>query len=155
GKDITYVKVRTFNAYTGLPITILLAKDLLSVHFDKKHENLHLSNEPFNPKETPYRILGEYKGSDFNSIRYEQLIPYHQPKDGDAFRVVLGDFVTTEEGTGIVHIAPSFGADDFRVAKEYGIGSLTLVDKQGRFVEGMGDFSRRFVKNAYDPALTE
>ena len=155
GKDITYVKVRTFNPYTGIPVTLILAKDLLASHFNPKYKDLALEEYKEGEKELPYKILAEYKGAEFNAIRYEQLIPFHQPKEGDAFRVVLGDFVTTEDGTGIVHIAPSFGADDFRVAKENGIGALTLVDKQGRFVDGMGDFSRRFVKNEYDPTLTE
>ena len=155
GKEITYVKVRTFNAYTGIPITVILAKDLLANHLNPKYKDLALEDFKEGAKEIPYKILADYKGADFNAIRYEQLIPFHQPKEGDAFRVVLGDFVTIEDGTGIVHIAPSFGADDFRVAKENGIGALTLVDKQGRFIEGMGDFSGRFVKNEYDPKLTE
>lgn len=155
GKEITYVKVRTFNPYTGIPVTLILAKDLLANHFNPKHKDLALEDYKEGAKEIPYNVIAEYKGAEFNAIRYEQLIPFHQPKEGDAFRVVLGDFVTTEDGTGIVHIAPSFGADDFRVAKENGIGALTLVDKQGRFVDGMGDFSRRFVKNEYDPTLTE
>jgi isoleucyl-tRNA synthetase len=155
GKEITYVKVRTFNPYTGIPVTLILAKDLLANHFNPKHKDLALEDYKEGAKEIPYKVIAEYKGAEFNAIRYEQLIPFHQPKEGDAFRVVLGDFVTTEDGTGIVHIAPSFGADDFRVARENGIGALTLVDKQGRFVDGMGDFSRRFVKNEYDPTLTE
>jgi isoleucyl-tRNA synthetase len=155
GKEIVYVKVRTFNPYTGIPVTLILAKDLLGNHLNPKFKDIAFEDYKEGAKELPYKIIAEYKGADFNAIRYEQLIPFHQPKDGDAFRVVLGDFVTTEEGTGIVHIAPSFGADDFRVAKENGIGALTLVDKQGRFVDGMGDFSHRFVKNEYDPALTE
>jgi isoleucyl-tRNA synthetase len=155
GKNITYVKVRTFNPYTGIPVTLILAKDLQANHFNPKYKDLALEDYKEGSKEIPYKILAEYKGAEFDGIRYEQLIPYHQPKEGDAFRVVLGDFVTTEDGTGIVHIAPSFGADDFRVAKEYGIGALTLVDKQGKFVEGMGEFSGRFVKNEYDPSLTE
>lgn len=155
GKDITYVKVRTFNPYTGIPVTLILAKDLLANHFNPKHKELILEDYKEGEKEIPYKVLAEHKGVEFNAIRYEQLIPFHQPKEGDAFRVVIGDFVTTEDGTGIVHIAPSFGADDFRVAKENGIGALTLVDKQGRFVEDMGDFSGRFVKNEYDSSLTE
>jgi isoleucyl-tRNA synthetase len=155
GKNITYVKVRSFNPYTGIPVTLILAKELFANYFSPKHADLDLTEFKPGAKELPYKILGEYKGEKLNNIRYEQLIPYHQPADGDAFRVVLGDFVTTEDGTGIVHIAPSFGADDFRVAKENGIGSLTLVDRQGRFVDGMAEFSGRFVKNAYDPKLTE
>lgn len=155
GKDITYVKVLTFNPYTGIPVTLILAKDLLPNHFNPKNKDLPFEEYKEGAKDIPFKILAEYKGADFDAIRYEQLIPFHQPKEGDAFRIVLGDFVTTEDGTGIVHIAPSFGADDFRVARENGIGALTLVDKQGRFVEGMGTFSGRFVKNEYDPTLTE
>lgn len=155
GKDITYVKVRSFNQYTGLPITVILAKDLLNTHFNPKFKDLELQDYAAGAKEIPFRVIGEYKGAQLNGIRYEQLIPYQQPKDGDAFRVVLGDFVTTADGTGIVHIAPSFGADDFRVAKENGIGALTLVDKQGKFIEGTGELSGKYVKNAYDTTLTD
>ena len=78
------------------------------------------------------------------------MLPYTQPDDGDAFRVVTGDFVTTEDGTGVVHIAPSFGADDFKVGRENGIGSLTMVDKQGKFIDAMGEFAGRYVKTEYD-----
>ncbi|MDP4207464.1 MAG: isoleucine--tRNA ligase [Bacteroidota bacterium] len=155
GKDITYVKVRTFNPYTGIPVTLVLAKDLLANHFNPKYKELALEDYKEGGKELPYKILAEYKGSELKDVRYEQLIPYQQPKTGDAFRVIIGDFVTTEDGTGIVHIAPSFGADDFRVAKENGIGSLTLVDRSGKFIEGMGEFSGRYVKNEYDSSLTE
>ena len=155
GKDIVYVKVRTFNPYTGIPVTLILAKELHANYFNAKYADMALDDYKEGSKEIPYKIQAEYKGSEFNGIRYEQLIPYQQPKEGDAFRVVLGDFVSTEDGTGIVHIAPSFGADDFRVARENGIGALTLVDKQGKFVGGMGEFSGRFVKNEYDPNLTE
>ncbi len=104
----------------------------------------------------PYQLVGEWKGSDLEGCRYEQLMPYAQPEEGDAFRVITGDFVTTEDGTGIVHIAPSFGADDFRVGKQNGIGALTMVDKTGRFTAEMGEFAGRFVKpeyeENYDPA---
>ncbi len=155
GKDIRYVKVRTFNPYLGIPITVILAKNLLTNFFNPKYEDLLPEDYKEGSKEIPYKILAEYSGSELNEIRYEQLIPFHQPKEGDAFRVVVGDFVTTEDGTGIVHIAPSFGADDFKVARENGIGSLTLVDRQGKFVDGMGEFSGKYVKNAYDNTLTE
>ncbi len=155
GKDITYVKVLTFNPYSGVPCTVILAKDLLNNHFNPKHAGLAFEDYQVGHKEIPFKVIGEYKGAQFNEIRYEQLIPFHQPATGDAFRVVLGDFVTTEDGTGIVHIAPSFGADDFKVARENGIGALTLVDKQGKFVEGMGPFSGRYVKNSYDASLTD
>lgn len=155
GPDIRYVKVRTFNQYTYKPITVILAKELLHKYFPEIHANLNL--EDYNPgdKKVPYRIISEFSGKDLAGIRYEQLMPYYQPENGDAFKVVTGDFVTTEEGTGIVHLAPSFGADDFKVSYDYGIGSLTLVDKHGKFLDGMGEFSGRYVKNEYDPNLGE
>ena len=155
GPDIRYVKVKTFNQYTYEPITVIVAKELLHKYFPEKHGDLKL--EDYNPgdKKIPYKVISEFSGNDLAGIRYEQLMPYHQPKNGDAFKVVTGDFVTTEEGTGIVHLAPSFGADDFKVSFDYGIGSLTLVDKHGKFVDGMGEFSGRYVKNDYDPNLSE
>lgn len=155
GKGIRYVSVRTFNPYTGDPITVILAKELLHKYFPEKHADLNLEDYQAGDKKVPYQVVDEFSGSDLAGLRYEQLMPYHQPDDGDAFLVVTGDFVTTEEGTGIVHLAPSFGADDFKVSKELGIGSLTLVDKQGKFIGGMGEFSHRYVKNDYDPNLTE
>jgi len=155
GADIEYIRVLTFNPYSGTPVTVILAKDLKSKYFPENNENLNFDDYKVGDKHIPYKILSEHKGKEFEGIRYEQLLPYQQPDNGDAFKAVVGDFVTTEEGTGIVHIAPSFGADDFRVAKKYGIGSLTLVDKQGKFIEDCGDLSGKYVKNAYDPNLTE
>ena len=150
GKKIDYVRVKTYNPYTKLRVNLILAKDLVSKWF--KAEQAALDFEAYQPtdKKIPYRITGEYKGVDFELLDYEQLLSYHQPDNGDAFKVLLGDFVSTEEGTGIVHIAPSFGADDMRIGKQYGMGSLTLVDKQGKFVEGMGEFSGRYVKDYKD-----
>ena len=130
GKKINYVKVNTFNSYNNMPITIVMAKDLLHKYFT---EDISLSDYKEGDKQLPYEIVKEYIGTDLNGVSYHQLFPYKQPEDGDAFRVILGDFVTTEDGTGIVHLAPSFGADDNLVAKQNGIGSLTLVDGQGRF----------------------
>ena len=149
GKNITYVAVKTFNNYTGLPINVILAKDLLGKYFPDK--NAGLKFEDFKPgdKAIPFKVIAEYKGKDFEGLRYEQLLDYTQPTDGDAFKVLIGDFVTTEDGTGIVHLAPSFGADDFRVAKQNGIGSLTLVDKRGKFTKEVTDFSEEFVKEQY------
>lgn len=155
GAEITYVKVRTFNPYSGIPATVILAKDLFPKYFHEKGNTIPFDEYKAGDKVVPWNIITEYKGKQLEGIRYEQLLPYQQPDNGDAFRTVLGDFITTEDGTGIVHIAPSFGADDFRVAKLNGIGSLTLVDKQGKFIDGCGDISGRFVKNAYDPNLTE
>ena len=151
GKNISYQLVKTFNPYTSLPITVLLAKDRLNVYFSEKNSELKIEEYQEGQKNIPFQIVTEYKGSELAGIQYEQLLPYEQPVDGDAFRVVTADFVTTEDGTGIVHIAPSFGADDFRVGKQNGIGSLTMVDKQGKFIETMGEFAGRFVKTEFDP----
>ena len=151
GKNITYVMVRTFNPYTYLQQTVILAKDLLHHFFKEKDAEMDLLDYKEGQKHIPWQAVKEIKGKELEGIRFEQLLPYVQPAESDPFRVVLGDFVTTEEGTGIVHIAPSFGADDFRVGKQYGLGSLTMVDKQGRFVEEMGEFAGKFVKSEYDP----
>lgn len=158
GKTIDYVAVKTFHPHPKKgeelkPVVLILAKDLLSKHFAEK--NAALTFEDYKPgdKAIPYRVLREYKGSQLAGIGYEQLLDFVQPADGEAFRVVVGDFVTTTDGTGIVHIAPSFGADDFRVAKQNGIGSLTLVDKRGRFLPEVKDgiflYGEEYVKEAY------
>jgi isoleucyl-tRNA synthetase len=149
GKKIKYIAVKTYNAYTGLPTTVILAKDLLDKYFPEKNAELKLDEYEAGQKDIPFKVIAEYSGAELKGINYEQLLPYAQPEDGDAFRVVTGDFVTTEDGTGIVHIAPSFGADDFKIGKENGIGSLTMVNKQGKFVEQMGEFAGRYVKNEY------
>ncbi len=149
GKHIEYVLVNTFNPYTYEPIKVVVGKPLLSKYFPVKHADMPLRDYVPGQKVIPFKILAEFNGSDLAGLRYEQLLPYEQPETGDAFLVVTGDFVTTEDGTGIVHIAPSFGADDFKIAKQYGIGSLTLVDKTGRFTESMGEFAGRFVKSEY------
>jgi len=180
GPKITYLKVRTFNPYTGEPVTLILAKNLLATHFDPKNAELPLEDYAQGDKKIPYRILGEYSGTQLEGVNYEQLINWVKPK-GDAFRVITGDFVTTEDGTGIVHIAPTFGADDDRVAKQSGISPLIvddlegkrqpLVDRNGRFflIENMDpafvaeyvnqleytEFAGRYVKNEYDDTLTE
>jgi isoleucyl-tRNA synthetase len=151
GKDIHYARVATFNPYTGLPITVILGKDVLQAHFPEKNAELLMDEYQPGQKAIPFRVLDEFRGARLVGIRFEQLLPYARPDDGDAFLVVSGDFVTTEDGTGIVHIAPSFGADDFKVARENGLGSLTMVDKQGRFIESMGEFAGRYVKPEYDP----
>lgn len=151
GKEITYVMVRTYNPYTFLGQTVVLAKDLLHNYFSEKDAVLDLMDYKEGQKHIPWQIVGEFKGKEFEGVRYEQLIPCALPEEGDPFRVVMGDFVTTDDGTGIVHIAPSFGADDFRVGKQYGLGSLTMVDRQGRFIDTMGEFAGKFVKTEYDP----
>ncbi len=151
GAKIDYIKVKTFNPYTHKPITVILGKDLKNKYFPEANAELKLDDYEPGQKKIPFEVAGEFKGKELIGIRYEQLLPYAQPEDGDAFRVVTGDFVTTDDGTGIVHIAPSFGADDYKVGKENGIGSLTMVNKQGKFVDEMGEFAGRYVKQEYDP----
>lgn len=156
GKNIDYVLVKTFSAFTHKQINVILAKELVNKHFSEKNKDLKFEDYKEGDKAIPFRILKEFKGSELAGIKYEQLLNFATPTDGDAFRVITGDFVTTEDGTGIVHIAPSFGADDFRVAKQHGIGSLTLVDKRGKFLPEVKDgtflYGEEYVKEAY---LTE
>jgi isoleucyl-tRNA synthetase len=149
GAGIEYVVVKTFNPYTYLPVNVILAKELVGKYFKAENENLPFENYKEGDKEIPYQVLASFKGKDLAGIRYEQLLPYVQPDNGDAFKVIVGDFVSTEDGTGIVHIAPSFGADDMRVGKQNGIGSLTLVNRQGKFVDEVGEFGGQFVKAEY------
>ncbi|HHL53306.1 MAG TPA: isoleucine--tRNA ligase, partial [Flammeovirgaceae bacterium] len=158
---IDYIKVATYNPYTYQPVKVIFAKDRLNYLLNTKAEGIPLSDYKPGDKLIPYEILEEYKGKELVGIRYEQLLPY-VPPTGDAFRVIEGDFVTTDEGTGIVHIAPTFGADDFRAAKKAGIGAILvkdeegkdspIVDKQGRYVKEMGEFAGMYVKNEYYPA---
>ncbi|MGZ4099374.1 MAG: isoleucine--tRNA ligase, partial [Bacteroidia bacterium] len=155
GKDIDYVAVKSFNPFSGTPQTVILAKDLVNKYFSEKHTDLKFEDYKPGDKNIPFKLVAHYKGSDLAGISYEQLLPFVKPQ-GDAFKVVVGDFVTTTDGTGIVHIAPSFGADDFRVAKQNGIDSLTLVDKRGKFLPEVKDgiflYGEEYVKEAY---LTE
>jgi len=153
GKNIDYVIVKTFNPHTHKLIHVILAKDLAGKYFPEKNAELKIEDYKTGDKNIPFQLIKELKGSDLEGLHYEQLLPFAQPTDGDAFKVVTGDFVTTEDGTGIVHIAPSFGADDFKVARQNGIGSLTLVDKRGRFLPEVKDdiflYGEEFVKEAY------
>jgi isoleucyl-tRNA synthetase len=154
GPSIDYVLIKTFNPYTHLPINIILAKALIGKYFKQEGENAHFEDYSSEVKILPWKILAQFKGKELEETRYEQLLPYEanspEKSGGDPFRVLLGDFVTTEEGTGIVHTAPAFGADDFRIGKRYGIGILIMVDRQGKFVDGLGEFSNRFVKDYTD-----
>ncbi len=138
GPEIEYVKIKTHNPYTNDPASVVLAKALVPKWFGGK-------NQP-----PVAEVSLAVSGTQLRGIRYEQLLPFAQPTDGDAFVVVTGDFVTTEDGTGVVHTAPSFGADDMRVARQNGIGSLTLVDKQGKFTDDAGEFAGRYVKDYKD-----
>jgi isoleucyl-tRNA synthetase len=154
GPKIDYVLVRTFNPYTHLPVNVVLAKALIGKYFKEEGEHGDFENYKEGEKLLPWKILTEFKGKEIEEARYEQLLPYeaNSPANagGDPFRVMCDTFVTTEDGTGIVHTAPAFGADDFKVGKKYGIGILTMVDRQGKFVDGLGEFSNRFVKNYKD-----
>ena len=154
GAKIEYEDIQTFNIYTGDSIIVTLASALVSKYFNSENEKQNQQDLVYSKgeKNLPWLRLKKYTGRDLEGQRYEQLMPYAQPDNGDAFKVILGDFVSTEDGTGIVHIAPSFGADDFRVAQKNGMGSLTLVNKEGRFDESVTDFAGEFVKAGY---LTE
>lgn len=192
GPKIDYVAVRTYNGYTGEKMTVVLAKALLYTQFNKKAEGLALEDYKPGDKLIPFKIVGEYKGPDLVGMEYEQLMPWVKPVELDeetgawkdasskAFRVISGDYVTTEDGTGIVHIAPTFGADDAFVAKAAGIPSLFMINKKGetrpmvdltgkfylldelddKFVsecvnlELYKEYQGRWVKNAYDPQFT-
>ena len=190
GPKIDYVAVQTYNAYTGEKMTVVLAKPLLYAHFNKKAEGIALEDYKPSDKLVPFKVVGEYKGTDLVGMEYEQLIPWVKPveatEDGwkeasaKAFRVIAGDYVTTEDGTGIVHIAPTFGADDAFVAKAAGIPSLFMINKKGETrpmvdltgkfylldeldekfvaecvdVEKYKEYEGKWVKNAYDPQFT-
>lgn len=159
GKGIDYVLVKTFNPYTYLPVNVVLAKVLVSKYLSEKgHDGDFEGFEASDKKVIPWTILTEFKGSMLEGIEYEQLLPYVQP-DVAAFRVIIGDFVTTEDGTGVVHTSPTFGADDFRVAQQNGIPPIMvkdetgkdvpIVDKRGRFVKEISDFALEYVKEQY------
>ena len=150
GAHIDYVRIATYNPYTKMPVHLILAHKLVDQWFKPEQEVDDISNYDKESKLIPYKITARFKGLDLEGIQYHQLLPYKQPADGDAFKVLLGDFVSTADGTGIVHIAPSFGADDMRIAKKYGIGTLTLVDSQGKFSSDAGEFAGRYVKNYTD-----
>ena len=153
GNDIDYVAVKTFNPFTYELIVVILAKDLLGKYFSEKNAELKLEDYNAGDKNIPFKIVEQYKGRDLEGSYYNQLMPFVKFDDKKAFSIIIGDFVTTSDGTGIVHIAPSFGADDFRVAKQNGIGSLTLVDKRGKFLPEVRDgiflYGEEYVKEAY------
>jgi len=178
GSEIRYIKVHSFNPYTGEPITVIIAKELLHSMFPEANAETQFMEFKTGDKKIPYKVLGEFSGKELEGINYEQLIPWMNPGDG-AFRVLTGDFVTTEDGTGIVHIAPTFGADDYKIGKENGVPPMMvrrkdgtsgpMVDKRGymipiadldeQFVNEKVDintykeFAGRAVKNEYDTSL--
>jgi len=151
GPKLEYVRVKSFNPYTHEPQTMVLAKSRLSAYFHEKNQNASFHDYKKDGKNIPWSIDNEFYGHQLEGIQYEQLFTYAQPDQGEAFKVIGGDFVTTEDGTGVVHTAPSFGADDMRVARQHNIGTLTLVDLQGRFTHEMGEFAGKYVKNEYYP----
>ena len=160
GPNIDYVLVKTYNPYTHLPVNVVLAKALLGKYFKPEGENGDFAGYSAETKLLPWTILASFKGKELENLRYEQLLPYeaNSPANagGDPFRIIVGDFVTTEDGTGIVHTAPAFGADDFKVGQKNNIGILTMVDRQGKFVDGLGEFSNRYVKDYKDdPAYVD
>ena len=159
GVNIEYSLVRTFNPYTHLPINVILASDLIPNYFKAEAEVLPLTDYKETDKLIPWEKIATFNGSQLEGLAYEQLMPFEANSlekirqitpGAEPFKVILGDFVTTEDGTGIVHTAPAFGADDFRVGKKNNLGILILVDKEGKFINGVGEFSGRFVKNYKD-----
>lgn len=159
GSRIDYVLVKTFNPYTHLPVSVVLARDLLGKYFKAEDENGAFAGFGPSSKSIPWKILHEFHGEDIAECRYEQLIPseagsfamIQQITPGaDPFRIVTGDYVTTEDGTGIVHTSPAFGADDYKTGRKNNLGILILVDKSGKFVDGVDEFSGRYVKNYKD-----
>jgi isoleucyl-tRNA synthetase len=159
GGNIDYVLVKTLNPYLHNEVNIVLAKALLGKYFKAENENGDFTAYKNDGKNLPYTIITEFKGKKIEDCEYEQLLPYEANSlaaieeitpGAKPFRVMVDSFVTTEDGTGIVHTAPAFGADDYKVGKKYNIGILTMVDKQGKFVEGLGEFSNRYVKNYKD-----
>ena len=156
GGNIEYSLVATFNPYTGDPVNVILATALLSKYFKAEAAELLFEEYKLGDKLIPWKVLGTLTGAQVEGMFYDQLMPAQANNlaaihaitpDADPFKVIVGDFVTTEDGTGIVHTAPAFGADDFKVGKKNNLGILTLVDREGKFVEGLGEFTGRFVKN--------
>ncbi len=159
GPNIDYVLVKTINPYLHNTINIVLAKTLLGKYFKPENLNADFGAYQHDGKNIPYKILTEFKGQNIEGAEYEQLLPYEANSlktiqeitpGAKPFRVMTDSFVTTDDGTGIVHTAPAFGADDFKVGKKYNIGILTMVDREGKFVDGLGEFSNRYVKNYKD-----
>jgi isoleucyl-tRNA synthetase len=156
GAQIEYALVSTINPYTFLPVNVVLATSLLSKYFKPEGENQPIEAGQDKPKILPWKILSTFSGAQLEECSYEQLLPFEANSaavienitpGARPFRVLTDPFVTTEDGTGIVHTAPAFGADDYKVGKKYGIGIVTLVDREGKFVEGVGEFSGRYVKD--------
>jgi isoleucyl-tRNA synthetase len=159
GPSIDYVLVQTFNPYTFLPVGVILAEALIPKYFKAEAQDADFSTYKEGDKVIPWKILTRFKGKQIEKCIYEQLLPFEAnsldkiqeiTENAEPFKIICGDFVTTEDGTGIVHTAPAFGADDYKVGKKFNIGILTLVDREGKFVDGLGEYSNRYVKNYKD-----
>jgi isoleucyl-tRNA synthetase len=159
GPQINYALVHTFNPYTHAPVYVILAEALISKYFKEEGRDLPMDEFKEGDKILPWKQVTSLKGEELTGLYYSQLLPFeaNTPEkikaltpDADPFKIVTGDFVTTEDGTGIVHTAPAFGADDYKAGQKHHLGILTLVDREGKFVEGVGEFSGRFVKNYKD-----
>lgn len=159
GASINYVLVKTFNPYTHQLQVVILAEALLEKYFKKEAEGASFDDYTKESKLIPYEVMGVYRGSELEGLRYEQLLAFdsnsmekilEQTPEAEPFKVICGDFVTTEDGTGIVHTAPAFGADDYKVGQKNKLGILTLVDREGKFIDGTGEYSGRYVKNYKD-----
>jgi isoleucyl-tRNA synthetase len=152
GPNIEYALIATYNPYTAMPVNVVLAKAMVSKYF--KEEGLSLTSFAEGDKIVPWKELATFKGSQLDGLRYEQLMPFEANNpaniEGDPFKIIIGDFVTTEDGTGIVHTSPAFGADDYKVGQKNKLGIITLVDRAGKFIDGVGEFAGRFVKNYKD-----
>jgi isoleucyl-tRNA synthetase len=159
GPKINYCLVKTFNPYTHELQFVILAENLISKYFKTEAEDGNFESYTAETKLIPYQVLGLYKGTELEGLQYEQLLPFEsnslekineQTPDAKPFRVICGDFVTTEDGTGIVHTAPAFGADDYKVGQKNNLGIITLVDREGKFIDGTGEYTGRYVKNYKD-----
>jgi isoleucyl-tRNA synthetase len=152
GPNIEYALIATYNPYTAMPVNVVVAKALVSKYF--KEEGLSLTSFAEGDKIVPWKELATFKGIQLDGLRYEQLMPFEANNpaniEGDPFKIIVGDFVTTEDGTGIVHTSPAFGADDYKVGQKNNLGIITLVDRAGKFIDGVGEFAGRFVKNYKD-----
>ncbi|MFN5642188.1 MAG: isoleucine--tRNA ligase [Sphingobacteriales bacterium] len=155
GPKVNYVAIQTFNPYTGVPCTIIMAEALTLKYLKEEGKDADFTGFQTGDKIIPWKVVAHFSGAEMEGLRYHQLLPFKANSmeaileitpDADPFKVVTGDFVTTEDGTGVVHMAPAFGADDFKTGQKFKLGILTLVDREGKFVEGTGEFSGRYVK---------
>ncbi|WP_262919121.1 class I tRNA ligase family protein [Niabella hibiscisoli] len=161
GPNIEYSLVQSFNPYTHEAQNVVIATALLHKYFKAEGKDADLAAYQKEDKIIPWKVISTFTGKELEGLRYEQLMPFEANSleavqaitpDADPFKVVIGDFVTTEDGTGIVHTAPAFGADDYKVGQKNNLGIVTLVDREGKFVPGVGEYSGRYVKDYKDEA---